>query len=200
MAKKRRKPKLRIIGCDPGFANIGLAALDLYTLGDSTIQDTLLVTTKKDKGKVKIIDDELRRLKEIEDKFIAFIDKWLPDVVAIEEPGKCLMRRGSRWETNPQALRSSCLMWGSISGICRARRIYIVKYSSKEIKRAVCGKASASKKEMEKEVKGRYRTYKNWQHSKKVEHEVDAVGAAITAFKEPFVMALLRKLSSDDRP
>lgn len=192
--------KLRIGGGDPGFANVGFGVLDLYPVGASSILDTRLVTTQKGKGNVKVIDDELRRLREIEDAFIEFLDKWQPDVWAMEEPGKCLMRRniGGKvvWQTNPSLLRTSCLMWGSVSGICRARGIYVIKYTSQEIKKAICNSKKASKTDMEKEIKRRYGGYKCWVKTKKVEHVVDAVGAAITAFKEPFVMSLLRKLES----
>lgn len=186
--------KLRIGCCDPGFANLGFGTVDLYPIGASEITAVRLVTTKKGKGKIKLIDDELRRLHEIEDTLIEYLDEWKPDVWAMEEPGKCLMRRQGKWQTNPSLLRTSCLAWGSISGICRARGIYVVKYTSQEIKKAVCGSNKASKADMEKEIKKRYPTFDGWPTTKKVEHVVDAVGAAITAFKEPFVMTLMRSL------
>lgn len=190
--------KIRVLGVDPGFANIGFAALDLFDVGGSDLLSTGLVITKPGKGKVKQIEDEIRRLHEIEDAFILFLNEWRPDVVAIEEPGKCLMRRqvGPRvmWQTNPSLLRTSCLMWGAISGICRARGIYIVKYGSQEIKKVVCGSNKASKADMTKEIKGRYPNYTGWATTQRVEHEVDATGAGITSFKEPFVMSLLRNL------
>jgi len=185
---------IRIGGCDPGFANLAFACVDLYPVGASDLLGTRLVTTKKGKGKIKQIEDERRRLNEIEDALIAFLDEYRPDVFATEEPGKCLMMRAGKWQTNPQLLRTSCLMWGSLSGICRARGIYLVSYGSQEIKKAICGSPKASKKDMEKEIRRRYPTYKGWPTSSKIEHVVDAVGAANTAFKEPFVMTLLRKL------
>lgn len=188
--------KIRILGVDPGFANIGFAALDLCDTGKSDLLSTGLVITKPGKGKVKQIEDEVRRLHEIEDAFLHFLKEWAPDVVAIEEPGKCLMRRVIRgkpmWQTNPSLLRTSCLMWGAISGICRAHGIYIVKYGSQEIKKAVCGSHKASKAEMTKEIKSRYPNYSGWTTTQRVEHEVDATGAGVTAFKEPFVMTLLQ--------
>ncbi len=188
--------KIRIGGGDPGFANVGFGMLDLFSVGASTILDTRLVTTKKSKSKCRVIEDELRRIREIEDAFIEFIDKWKPDVWAMEEPGKCLMKRGGQWVTNPTLLRTSCLMWGSVSGVCRGRGIYVVQYTSQAIKKTICGSNKASKLDMQKEIKSRYGDYTGWTPNKKVEHEVDAVGAAITAFKEPFVMALMRKLES----
>jgi Holliday junction resolvasome RuvABC endonuclease subunit len=189
--------KLRIGGCDPGFANLAFSALDLFPVGASTLLATQLVVTSKGKGKFRLIDDEIRRLCEIEDALIKFLDEWEPHVWAMEEPGKCLMKRQGQWATNPSLLRTSCLMWGSVSGICRARGIYVCQYGSQAIKKAICGSNKASKADMEKAVKGLYGSYKGWATSKKIEHEVDAVGAAVTSFKTPFVMALLRKLGSD---
>jgi len=188
--------KLRIGGGDPGFANVGFSMVDLFPVGASDLLAVKSVTTEKGKGKIKLIDDELRRIHEIEDDFIAFIDEWQPDVWAMEEPGKCLMMREGKWQTNPSLLRTSCLMWGAVSGICRARGIYIVKYTSQEIKKAICSSNKASKLEMEKAIKALYPTFKGWPTTKKVEHVVDAVGAAVTAFKEPFVMTLMRSLDA----
>jgi len=190
--------KLRIGGCDPGFANIGFSAVELYPVGASELLGVKLVTTQKTKSKVRLIEDEIRRIREIEDAFIAFLDEWHPDVFAMEEPGKCLMRRESGWATNPTLLRTSCLMWGSISGICRARGIYVMQYTSQAIKKTICGANNASKTDMEKAIKERYPTFKGWPTTKKVEHVVDAVGAAVTAFKEPFVMSLMRKLENTE--
>jgi Holliday junction resolvasome RuvABC endonuclease subunit len=188
--------KIRIGGCDPGFANLAFSALDLSSVGGSEILGTRLVVTKKSQSKCRVIQDELRRIHEIEDAFIEFLDEWKPHVWAMEEPGKCLMKRGGKWVSNPSLVRTSCLMWGSVVGICRARNICVVAYTSQAIKKAVCGANNASKADMAKEIKGRYGDYKGWTTNKKVEHEVDAVGAAITAFKEPFVMALLKQLES----
>jgi len=188
--------KLRIGGGDPGFANVGFGMVDLFPVGASDLLAVRSVTTKKGKGKIKLIDDELRRIREIEDAFIGFLDEWHPDVWAMEEPGKCLMKRQGKWQTNPSTLRTISMMWGSVSGICRARGIYVLKYTSQEIKKAICSSHKASKADMEKEVKLRYPTFKGWATTKKVEHQVDAVGAAVTAFKAPFVMTLLRSLES----
>ena len=193
--------KVRIGGGDPGFANIGFSCVDLFPVGASDLLDVKLVTTKKSTAKVRLIEDELRRIREIEDEFIEFIDKWQPDVWAMEEPGKALMPKrgggpGPRFSVNPKTLRTQCLMWGSISGICRSRGIYVVQYTSQAIKKTICSSNKASKTDMEKAVKLLYPTFKGWPTTKKVEHVVDAVGAAVTAFKEPFVMTLLRALEA----
>ena len=198
--------KVRIAGGDPGFANIGFCVVDLYSIGGSDLLGLCSVQTAKGKGKVNQIDDELRRLHEIEDALIGFLDEYKPDVFAMEEPGKCLMKRpplcrckGNTpvWQTNPTTLRTSSLMWGAASGICRTRGIYVVKYTSQEIKKALCNKNSASKEDIQAAVQKLYPTFTGWPKAKsKIEHVADAVGAAVTAFREPFIMSLLRTLEA----
>lgn len=189
--------KVRICGGDPGFANCAFSIVDLFGTGGSDLLATKLIVTKKSQQKVREIKDEIRRIREIEDAFIDFIDQWKPDVLAFEEPGKGLMpntRKGvkGKFSINPKTVRTTCGMWFAVEGICRSRGIYVVEYTSQAIKKAICGSNSASKADMEEEIKSRYGAYDGWVTTKKVEHEVDAVGAAITAFKEPFVMSLLR--------
>jgi len=192
----------RIVGVDPGFANLGFCAIDLFSVGGSSLVDTKLVTTSPEKGKSKNISDELRRLAEIEDAFKLFLDEHKPDVLAMEEPGKCLMRRPNpitrkpEWVTNSSTLRTSCMMWGAIHGICRDRGIYCIKVGAQQIKKTLCNKKNASKDEVVAAVKARYPAYKGWPKSKKVEHVADAVGAAVVSFIDPVVMTMLRRLSS----
>ena len=189
--------KVRIAGCDPGFANLALSVVDRFSVGAADLLDTKLITTKKSTKKITQVADEKRRLHEIEEEILSFLDQWRPDILAAEEPGRCLMKRGNKWVPNPTTMRTSYMMWGSLSGICRARGIYLVSYSAKEIKKAACGKVSASKKEVEDAIRERFPTYKNFPTTKKIEHVTDAVGAAVTAFKEPFVVSLLRTLEAN---
>ncbi len=191
---------LRIVGVDPGFANVGFAIIDLFAIGGSDLVATKLVTTAPSKKKITQNQDEKQRLEEIEDAFIAFIDEHNPDVMVTEEPGKCLMKRniGGKWvwQTNPKLLRTSCLMWGSIHGVCRGRGIYAISVGSQAIKKTLCNKKNASKPEVIAAVKSKFPGYTKWPKTKKVEHVADAAGAAITGFTDPAVMVMLKKLRS----
>ena len=189
--------KITIAGVDPGFANIGLCLIDLFVSGEFDLICTKLVLTSASKKKVGQIDDEIRRLSEIEDAIIEFLDEHNPDVLVMEEPGKCLMKRKTGWATNPTLLRTSSLMWGAAHAICRARGIYCIKVGSQAIKVKLCEKRSASKAEVEKAVKERFPDYDGWPTTKKIEHVCDAVGAVITGSTDPAVMVNLRKLKND---
>ena len=84
---------LRICGIDPGFANLGFCIVDVLPIGGLDLIDTKLVTTAPSKKKITQGEDEKQRLEEIEDAFTSFLDEHNPELVAIEDPGKCLMKR-----------------------------------------------------------------------------------------------------------
>jgi len=188
---------LRIAGCDPGFANLAFCAIDIHALGGSTLLDTQLVTTQATPGRSKELDDELRRLCEIEDQLILFLDKHKPDVLVLEEPTKGLVKKGKLFTVNPSTLRTACLMWGATHGIARARGIVALKVGSQEIKKTLTGKKNASKAEVEQAAKAMFSSFKGWVTTKQVEHEADAVGAAVTGIKDPVVMVLIRRLRTE---
>lgn len=184
--------RLRFVGVDPGFANIGFALVDVLDIGLQLI-DTMLVTTTANK---KIPDDEQRRLTLVEDAFREFIHERNVDVLAMEAPAAGLMPgRGSRgWAVNPTTVRTTALVWGGIHGICRDRGIYCVKVNLGAIKRVLCGKKSASKQDVIDTVQARFPAYCDWPTTKKVEHVADAVGTVLVAQNDPVVMIMLRQL------
>lgn len=190
---------VRILGVDPGFANIGLCLVELTDDGKSELLDTKLIITSPSEGKVGVIDDEIRRLSEIEQEFLLFLTLNNPQVIAIEEPGKCLMKRYNsktrkvEWASNPARLRTACQMWGSIHGIATAKGIDCVKIGSQEIKKHLCNNKNASKAEIIKTVKSNYPNYSKWPTTKKIEHVADSIGAAIVSFTKDIVLARLKQ-------
>ena len=184
----------RMVGVDPGFAHFAFCALDLYAVGGSDIVNTSLVITKVSKKKIDKIADDIDRLQAIEDAWKTFLEKNQPAVAVFEEPGKCLMRRNGKWATNPTLLRTSCLAWGALHGVCRDRGIYVISVGSQEIKRALTGRNNASKEEIISAVKGRYPGYSGWPQTKNIEHVADAVAAAVTGIQDPAVMVMIQQL------
>jgi len=190
--------RLRIVGVDPGFANVGLSILDLFPVGGIDLVDTKLVTTKRDK---KLNDDEHLRLIHIEDEFRSFIDGRDVDILAIEAPTAGLMPgRGAKggWGVNPVTVRTSALAWGGIHGICRDRGIYCVKIGLGDIKKMLCGKKTASKQDVIDIVVGKFPTYSKWPKTKKIEHVADAVGIALVAQLDPIVTVMMRRLRTGE--
>lgn len=190
--------KLRFVGVDPGFANVGFSIVDVYAQGGMDLIDTLLVRTKPDK---KHYADEQRRLELIEDAFRDFITGKGVEVVALEAPSAGLMpgrkhaatgRKG--WSVNPQTVRQTSLVWGGLHGICRDRGIYCVKAELSDIKRTLTGKKGSSKSDVIEAVKARFPGHKFPKSKKQAEHVADAVGAVIVAQNDPIVHIMLRKL------
>mgnify|MGYP001012095566 CR=1 FL=1 len=187
---------MRILGVDPGFANLGFCVIELSGYRKELLL-TKLVVTEKSKKKAGKLRDEERRLVDIEQILIEILDSYRPAILVIEEPGKCLMRRGKAWVTNGATLRTSCLAWGAIHGICRSRKMHCVSVGSQKIKLALCGSKSASKFEVQAAVKAKFPKYAGWPSSKKIEHVADAVGAAITGLQDQSVVELLDSRSHD---
>lgn len=190
--------RLRFVGVDPGFANVGLAIVDVFPVGGMAVVDTKLVTTKPDK---KHHSDEQRRLELIEDAFREFIDGQEVLVCAIEAPSAGLMpgRKNAAtgkkgWSVNPTTVRQTSLVWGGVHGICRDRGIHCVRVELGEIKRSLTGKKGASKKDVIEAVKGKFPTYSGFPTTKKAEHVADAVGAVIVATSDPVVQVMLRQI------
>jgi crossover junction endodeoxyribonuclease RuvC len=175
---------LIIIGIDPGFANLGLAAVKLLKPAGSEILGIKLVRTQPTakKQRMAAADDESRRLSEIEDALIGFFDEHKPDIVAIENPP---------WGKNAQAVKSCALMWGAAHCLCRTRGLALINVSSQEIKKAITGVKSASKEEVFDAVRTKHPSFDQWPTTAAVEHVADAVGAALTVRTHPLVFALL---------
>lgn len=175
-----------VVGIDPGFANLGLAAIKLQKLGGSSLLDVRLVRTTPlhKKNRIAVADDESRRLTEIEDELIAFFDKHRPEIVAIENPP---------WGKNAQAVKSCALMWGAAHCLCRTRGLVLINVSAQEIKTTVAGSKSASKEEVFDAIKTRYPDFNGWPTTAGFEHVADAAGAAIAARGHPIVFALLNR-------
>jgi Holliday junction resolvasome RuvABC endonuclease subunit len=174
---------LTVIGCDPGFASVGLAAVDL-TQSSSKILAIDLIETKPSHKKLRLAvpDDDSRRLAEIEDRIMAFFCAHNPAVVAMEDPP---------WGKSAKAVKSCALMWGACHGISRQRGVYVINLGAQLIKRTITGSNSASKEEVLDALKKRHPDFKGWPDKLAFEHVADAVGAAITARSHPVVFALL---------
>lgn len=182
---------IRILGIDPGFANIG-AALMLYA---PDVPDQLLevdfVETKLDKKKkgLRAKSDEMRRLGEIRDYFDLVSRTWDYDVVAFEE-----MPTGIRGSS---AIRKVACAWGGIwMTLTRRRGVLSFEYSPTELKRAVTGRTRASKAEMVEALGQRYPKLLELDiPESKMEHPADAIAAAKLAMQDPAVHRLYQSLA-----
>ncbi|MDR0970863.1 MAG: crossover junction endodeoxyribonuclease RuvC [Bacteroidales bacterium] len=121
----------RILGIDPGTNILG------YSIIEQRGKDTFLL--EMDVLKLGKIKDMATRMKHLFDCIIEIIDKYKPDILAIEAPfyGK-----------NVQSM----LLLGRAQGLCIAaafsRGVPFMEYSPKKIKQSITGNGSSSKEQV----------------------------------------------------
>jgi Holliday junction resolvasome RuvABC endonuclease subunit len=173
-----------VLGVDPGFASIGVMAVELLAVGAKAIFAEAITT--KPEGKKRNLrqeSDDTRRLDLIRTEFSAIFDKIKPQIAAFE--------RVPRIARNPTATRQCALGWATMWTVCRERGLPVLIYEPEEIKYEVCKSRGASKDDMVKALKARFPGFKGWPDTKKVEHCADAGGAALLARRDPIVEILM---------
>lgn len=181
---------LRILGVDPALRNTGLALM-LYAPGSPLdLLDLKLIETKPSKKKrgLRAKSDDLRCLGIIRDEIDVVARTWGYDVVAFEEcPGGGLGKI---------AIRKVGQAWGLSWGILTNRRgVLSFEYSPSELKKAITGRARASKAEMVEAVEQRHLPFQNFEvEESKKEHLADAVAAGTLAAQDDAVIVLARSL------
>lgn len=182
---------VRVLGVDPGFANIGFFGLVIFPVGEHP-EFARVVTTKREskKRRIRDCDDEHRRLEEIETTFIEILDGFSPDVVAAEEFPTHL--------PSSKTTKQLALVYGAIHAISRSRNLPFLNYAPQEMKLVVAKSRSASKTQVIDAIKKRFPSFSGWPSSKKIEHVADACGMAYLARREHLVGMLLRERCNDD--
>jgi Holliday junction resolvasome RuvABC endonuclease subunit len=175
---------VKLLGIDPGFANLGLFGAHLFVLGAKPAFCKLILT-KKDKGKrhLRQYDDDTRRLEQIEQEFEATLDEFAPDIVSSE--------RFPSLRSN-QATRQLALAFAAMHALTRRRKIPFLIHEPEDLKWEMCKSRTASKEDMATAVKRLFPGFKGWPPSKKVEHVIDAAAACLRARHDPIVEVLLR--------
>jgi len=191
---------VKLLGLDPGFANLGVFGMTLG-LGMKAEFARLILTEKNPKmpeGGEYI--DEFKRLDEIEVAWEAVLDEFKPDVVAAERHASL---------RNAKACRQLALAFGAMRARALKRGIPFLWFHPEDIKEEVCGDRKADKAKMAKRLVGAFPSFNGWpelgnrkkQTAKRkvvikkddsVAHVVDAAGACMCARKHPVVEALLR--------
>lgn len=169
---------MRVMGIDPGFASLGLAVLD-----EQRILACDVITTKKEKApraQVRVSVDDSRRLGELCDSVIGAIERHGVTAVAVEVfttiPGK--MAGGAV---------KTALAYGALYSLVHARGLLWLPLVPTDLKRALCGRVSASKTEVQAAVESRLPDAAAAVQALakgKREHAADAIAAAIVGQEE----------------
>lgn len=198
---------VRAIGCDPGFANTGLAVVELRD-GQIRCLAVKYVHTPASRFKrshaVRTDADDLRRLKALFDAVAHAIDASKATVMGIEPykiagdrgaPGRLARRAGGNaWKTTKS------------EGICVAaafaRGLQVYAHLPVELKLGICGYAQASKLAVERailqSVPGAAKAVLRADLApKNREHVFDAIGHAVLALKTVSEVARMTGTSID---
>jgi Holliday junction resolvasome RuvABC endonuclease subunit len=180
---------MRILGLDPGFANLGwcvaiyrphetdplLAGLSVMSMG--------CIETKKDSRKVLASVDNVRRAQAITRQLrgiiweLAFHDEpvRLVDAIAIE---------AMSFPRNASSASKVSMTWGIISALSHLWQMPVIQVSPQDIKEAVTGSRKASKALIETTLSERYpevsKALEGTPFGRR-EHPYDALGAIVAS-------------------
>ena len=153
---------MRIIGIDPGLARVGYGIIEVEN-EKKTLIDCGVIETNKNKK-------EEDRLFEIYNDLITLIDRWNPNIAAVE---KFFFYRSSTTISVVQAR-------GVIMMVLASKKIQVSEYAPAHIKLTVTGTGKASKKEVLEAVM--YNLKLNY--APKPDDSADALAIALTKLNE----------------
>lgn len=177
---------LRIMGIDPGFANLGVSKL----LFDPSVGYDLVglefIETKKRSKKLGLREkaDNARRLEIIVRQFDEIVRLWPADVYAFEACPTV--------STNSSTTRKVALAWGACFALAvRKPGTIILEYDPSALKEVVTGNPQASKKDMITTLEQRFPLLAEYPiAASKKEHLADGIAAALKAAQDQAVLVL----------
>lgn len=129
---------MRIVGIDPGFANIGVA--DVRVLSGLYVLEELAVIRTEKTG-LPAREDTIKRAQQIALELDRFVRR--ADVLAIE---------AMSYPRNASAAAKMAMCYGVIAALAMRHGCEIAQFSPKAAKKAVCGDPGASKEVVQESV------------------------------------------------
>lgn len=184
---------LRVLGLDPGFANTGWAIMDLEGTTATVIDVGVFCTKKNDrKRNVSEISETFDRAREIARFIEGLIERYDVAVVCFESQSPV---------RNASASAKLGLTYGVIAAITARRNLAVVAPSPQKVKKAMVGRNSATKEEIEAAVRSKYpRSKKAFAQyeadvpASRREHGFDAV-AVVVASEHSEVIQMGQRMS-----
>lgn len=138
---------MNIIGIDPGFANIGWSAIQLYGDGSVSLSEVGLIKTSKSDKKKKVLaaNDNYRRAREIALGIKGLITKFDPTAICSE---------AMSFPRNASAAAKVAMTWGVIAAIAEELGVPVLMASPKEVKLAV-GAQDSSKEAVQNALRAK---------------------------------------------
>lgn len=177
---------LRLLGLDPGFANIGWAVLELGPT-NKLVACGVFRTEKSDKKRqVGASDDNLRRSREITAEFQRLIERFSVSAICAESMS---------FPRNASAAAKVAMCWGIVGALTHLRQLPLVQASPQEIKKQLCGRKDASKEDIAAAVRKQYPDITSLLEdvtASAQEHAFDAAASILAALETSEVIRVLR--------
>lgn len=192
---------IRVIGIDPGLAHFGWSVVDLYSDRERFVSCGCIRTDKSEKArKVKVADDNVRRARYLAVELAKVLDKYKPTHATSEAFSS---------PRSSSAAAKAAFSFGVLITSITSRRMGLSTATPKEIKRAVTGSVSATKKQVqaalfEREGYGRIEDVLTRLADRKQtlptlprgkwEHPCDATGSVIACLDSEIIISLRGQL------
>ena len=153
---------MRIIGIDPGLGRVGYGIIETNLEKKKLLDCGVIETNKTNK--------EEDRLYEIFNDLNTLVDRWKPDIAAVE---KFFFYRSSTTISVVQAR-------GVIMMVLASKKIKVSEYAPSQVKLTIAGSGKASKKEVIEAVMHNL----NLNYAPKPDDSADALAIALTKLNE----------------
>ena len=153
---------MRIIGIDPGLGRVGYGIVETHHEKKKLLDCGVIETNKTNK--------EEDRLYEIFNDLNTLVDRWKPDIAAVE---KFFFYRSSTTISVVQAR-------GVIMMVLASKKIKVSEYAPSQVKLTIAGSGKASKKEVIEAVMYNL----NLKYVPKPDDSADALAIALTKLNE----------------
>ena len=153
---------MRIIGIDPGLGRVGYGIIETHHEKKKLLDCGVIETNKTNK--------EEDRLYEIFTDLNTLVDRWKPDIAAVE---KFFFYRSSTTISVVQAR-------GVIMMVLASKKIMVSEYAPSQVKLTIAGSGKASKKEVIEAVMYNL----NLNYAPKPDDSADALAIALTKLNE----------------
>jgi crossover junction endodeoxyribonuclease RuvC len=183
-----------VLGIDPGFAELGYAAVEIKSLGVPLVLCMGVIRTEKSDKKLRVLssDDNMRRAREIH--------KELRDIVQTMRP-KALCVESKSFPRNAASSAKIAMCWGVMAALSNDFDLPVIQVSPKAMKKAVDGTATATKEDVAEALNQRFGRdlAKECLECKKIprslyEHAFDALGVVVASLDSE-ILRMVRRLA-----
>lgn len=180
----------RLLGVDPGMANMGLCLVALHRTHEEPIEFRILRTEKSaKKSAIYASADNDRRCREL----VAGLEDIFDDAIL------AICAESQSWPRNAANSAKVGMAWGVLSAVAEISRIPILQASPQAIKKRLTGKKTATKEMVQIALVERYPDMPPWPKQKTlIEHAADALGAVVACLDSDLV-TMARKMCANSQ-